>query len=465
MVRWRQTQTIPDDADEERLLARRLGFADAPAFWTAYAHHTAVVDAAFRALFHGAEEERQREDQRELVSIIDDLEQEEAAAAALARLGFRDPAAGVRELRILRDGPPHAPSSPRRRAAIAALAPALLREIARSAAPDRALRHMASFIAVIGARSSYLHLLLENPGLMRLLVRLFATSELLSTFFLRHPELLDSLVRADLVRIARTLDDVRAELATRLAAARDVEAELDTLRRFRREEFLRIGVHDIEGELDAAGVSRQLSHLAEAAVEAAVALARPWALGRLGLPAVPATEGFAVIAMGKLGGSELGYHSDLDLIFVYDPGDAAWWRERVAPHELFTRVAQRTMSVLQTPTAEGIAYKIDTRLRPSGNQGALVTSVEAFETYHRTSAALWERQALVKARVVAGPPALRARVEAFEADPETLLGLARRLGYEGSDAEATAALRADHARHRADIAAVFDRVFAEASAE
>src|SRR6185295_2657539 len=99
------------------------------------------------------------------------------------------------------DGPPDAPASRCRLQALAVLAPARLAEIARAAAPDRALHHMASFVSTIGARTSYLHLLLETPGILRLLVRLFATSEFLSAFFLRHPELLDSLVRADLVHL------------------------------------------------------------------------------------------------------------------------------------------------------------------------------------------------------------------------------------------------------------------------
>src|SRR4029077_17759259 len=123
------------------------------------------------------------------------------------------------------------------------------------------------------------------------------------------------------------------------------------------------------------------------------------------------SEGLAVIAMGKLGGEELNYHSDLDLIFVYDAGDADWWREHVAPHEFFTRVAQRTMSALQTPTREGIAYRIDTRLRPSGNQGPLVSPLEAFADYHRTSAQLWDRQPLIRARVLQAPPDLAAKRE------------------------------------------------------
>jgi [glutamine synthetase] adenylyltransferase / [glutamine synthetase]-adenylyl-L-tyrosine phosphorylase len=576
IVQERQTQVIPREPDEVCALARRLGFRgpDAvAAFWAVHARHTGAVREAFDALFHGAEAERQRGGESELAALVEELEHEERALWRLERLGFRDTEAAYRDLRLLRDGPPHAPASVRRRQALAALAPALLREIAASAAPARALHHLATFVSGIGARTSYLHLLLENPGVMRLLVRLFATSEFLSAFFLRHPELLDSLVRADLVRVERTADEMAADLGDRLAAASDLESELDTLRRFRHEEFLRIGVHDIEGDLAPEAVGVQLTALAETCLRAALALARREVLRRAGLPDEPATAALAVIGMGKLGSAELTYASDLDLIFVYDPGDAAWWSGRALAHEVFTRVAQRAISALQTPTREGLAYRIDTRLRPSGNQGPLVSSLEAFARYHESSAQLWERQALIRARAVAGPPALAARVdaiverfvygrgltaeevaeiarmreriererdtsgagqinikagrggivdveflvqtlqlrhghahpalrrrvtldaiaaleaagiltaeearilrdgyrflrllearlrlerdqpvEAMDDDPEALLSLARRLGYEGD--AAVAALRADHARHRDAIRALYDR--------
>jgi len=578
IVHERQTHLVPRDAGEIAALARRLGFrgADAVArFWAAHARQTAVVHEAFAALFHGPAEERRRERDPEIDALLEGLDDAPATHARLERLGFADPTAARRDLRLLRDGPPHAPASSRRRAALAALAPSLLAEIARSAAPDHVLRHLATFFSTVGARTSYLHLLLENPGVMRLLVRLFATSEFLSQFFLRHPELLDSLVRADLVQIVRGRGSMAEELAARLAAAPDLEAELDTLRRFRHEEFLRIGVHDIQGELEPHEVAAQLTSLAETCLAAALALARREVLARTGVPPAPPTEGLAVLGMGKLGAEELTYHSDLDLIFVYDAGDAAWWTGRPTPHEFFTRIAQRTISALQTPTREGLAYRIDTRLRPSGNQGSLVCSVEAFEAYHRTSAQVWERQALIKARVVAGPPALAARLEeirtrfvygrgldaderleiarmreriereragrrgelgniktgrgglldieflvqalqlchgpdhpavrrrdtrgalaalaaagilsaaearalragyaflravesrlrlerdqsgeALDAEPGTLVPLARRLGYEGSDGEAVAALLDDHARQRETVRAIYDR--------
>jgi len=580
IVHERQTHVVPRDAAELAALARRLGFRGPEAardFETIRSRHAAAVRAAFEALFHAAEDVRRRDERPELTMLVDDVENEARARSELARLGFRDVDAAYRDLRLLRDGPPHAPASARRRQALVALAPALLAEIASSAAPDRALAHLASFVSTIGARTSYLHLLLENPGVMRLLVRLFATSEFLSTFFLRHPELLDSLVRADLVRIVRPRPEMDGELRARLAAAGDLESELDTLRRFRHEEFLRIGVHDIEGSLAPLEVPAQLTALAEASLAAALAIARRQVLARGALPDEPPTDGLAVVGMGKLGSAELNYASDLDLVFVYDAGEASWWQGRGVPHEVFTRIAQRTISALGTPTREGIAYRIDTRLRPSGNQGPLVSSLDAFAAYHRESAQVWERQALIKARVVAGPPALAVRLaavieefvygrgltaeevaeiarmrtrierergnagaaavniktgrgglvdveflvqmlqlrhghahpavrvratheaiaaladarllppadadalaagyrflralenrlrlerdqplEVADADPAALAALARRLGYGGTDAEAIAALRADHARHGAAIRAVYDRHF------
>jgi [glutamine synthetase] adenylyltransferase / [glutamine synthetase]-adenylyl-L-tyrosine phosphorylase len=414
IVHDRQTQIIPADPHELRALVRRMGFlgpAGEAEFWREHARHTGAVDAAFTALFHGAEEERRRDVRPELATLVDSLDQEEHALWQLGQLGFTDVEAAYRDLRLLRDGPPYAPASPRRREALAALVPSLVAEIADSAAPGRALHQVASFITTIGARSSYLHLLLENAGIRRLLVGLFATSEFLSSFFLRHPELLDSLVRADLVRISRSRDDLARDLAARLEAAEDFESELDILRRFRNEEFLRIGVHDIQGELRPPEVTAQLSALADVCLSAALGMARRDVTRKLDLPPDPPTNGLTVLAVGKLGGEELNYHSDLDLIFVYDTGDPAWWHDRIAPHEFFTRVAQRTMSVLQTHTREGVAYRIDTRLRPSGNQGPLVTSLDAFEAYHRTSAQLWERQALIKGRPVGGPTTLRTRLE------------------------------------------------------
>jgi glutamate-ammonia-ligase adenylyltransferase len=410
IVQQRQSQTIPRSAAEVALLARRLGYEGddpAAAFWQAHEAHTTVVRAAFEALFGDDAPAAGQHDA--LTPLFDDQRRALDPGPLLEGLGFRDLGEAERSLRLLRDGPRHAPASPRRRQAIVALGPSLLAEIARSGAPDRALGLMAEFVATVGARTSYLQLLEHNPATMRLLVRLFAGSEFLSRFFIRHPELLDDLVRVDLVRVVRDRDELAAELTDRLTASPDLEVELDVIRRFRHEEFLRIGIHDLEGELDGPTVETQLSDLAEVCLDAAVTIGMREARRRTGVPVGPASEALAVVALGKLGGGELNYHSDLDLVFVWDVAEADW-AEPVHPQDFFTRVVQRTISVLQTPTGEGQAYQIDTRLRPSGNQGTLVTSLAAFDAYHRESAAVWERQALIKARVVRGPTALRARL-------------------------------------------------------
>ncbi|MGH7806007.1 MAG: bifunctional [glutamate--ammonia ligase]-adenylyl-L-tyrosine phosphorylase/[glutamate--ammonia-ligase] adenylyltransferase, partial [Candidatus Binatia bacterium] len=313
--------------------------------------------------------------------------------------------AAAGHLASLRDGPPRAPSSPRRRKALYALAPALFVELRGSSDPDVALRHMADFVAAVGARSSFLALLNENPETLRLLIGLFSSSEPLSSFFLRHPELIDSLVRADLARVRKERAELVGELESLLAEAEDYESRLDTIRRFRSEEFLRIGVNDIHGLLTLAEVQEQLSDLAEACLEAAIAVATDRIVEQLG----PWPGRFAVIGMGKLGSRELNYNSDLDLIFIWDaPSDAVGG---VTPGEYFTKLAQRLLSVLQVKTREGFAYRIDTRLRPSGAQGPLVSSLDSFREYHRTSSHVWERQALTRARAVAGAPSLSEAVE------------------------------------------------------
>ena len=243
----------------------------------------------------------------------------------------------------------------------------------------------------------------------RLLLSLFGTSDFLSKRFLRHPELLDTLLRQDSVVLAKEKLTFRRELDERLADAAGrgqagltddrLEAELGELRRYKDEEVLRIALHDIAGALPLAGVAEQLSDLAEACIERGLDLAEAEARKKGRLPRVR----LCIVAMGKLGGRELGYHSDLDLVFLY----------RDAPegesHGEHARLAQRLISFLQMPLREGLLYKIDTRLRPSGNQGALVTSASGFARYHGgqggdapVRSQLWERQALLRARFAAG---------------------------------------------------------------
>jgi glutamate-ammonia-ligase adenylyltransferase len=293
-----------------------------------------------------------------------------------------------------------------------ALGPALMTQLAESSAPDRALLNLAKFSHSIGGRTGFLTLLAENPRTMRLLITLFAESQFLTDLFLTRPELIDTLIRVDLTQIQKPKDMIFADLQRALEETDHIEDSLNTLRRFKTEEFIRIGLHDLGGAIDLMDVLSQLSDLADACVEAVLRLTVAELNAMFG-----AIRGgsFAVIGMGKLGGREIDYNSDLDLVFIYDaPEDAetsGGKRGRIAAHEYYVRIGQKLITYLSAPTEEGIAYKIDMQLRPSGKSGPLVSSLLGFREYHKTSSLLWERQALTKARFVAGDNTLGKTVE------------------------------------------------------
>jgi len=427
----RQLHTLPADPDERRVLARRLGLhleGDGPlwhrrpgadalrVFEDTHARHASVVEKAFAALFRRRREETVASADAEAIRLVDELDLPGAHERA-AELGFTQPGEAIAALRLIRDGAPTARASAESRRVLATLAPALLTAVRRTTAPDRALAHLADFLVKVGARRTFLALLAENRATLELLVTLFATSDYLSRQLIGHPELLDTLVRADQAVVIKSEADMARELDGLLADAPDFESRLDLLRRFRNDEFLRIGSHDVAGELHYLQVGAQLSALAEICLTRAydVALAE-----RSLRYAPPRGLSLAVVALGKLGSRELNYHSDLDLIFIYGPSEGEDLRpedaaasETPGAQEFFARVAQLLLLVLQLATREGYVYKTDTRLRPSGRSGPLVTSLDGFAQYHAQSSAVWERQALIRARVVCGPDALARRVESI----------------------------------------------------
>ncbi len=450
LVQDRQTHTIPDDEEGVRALARRLrlaeqvqsakykvqsqesregdeaipvsdlatfdfppspgaGRGEVEVFWSTLRSHMDAVHQIFRTLFRDQPTETD-EQAEEISALFQELHHEERALWRLQQLGFRQLPEAYANLRLLHDGPPHSPATPKRRKLLYALEPVLFREVAKAADPDRALAAMASLVASIGARSSFLALLRENPGTLRTLIGLFGASAYLTQVFLRHPELLDSLVRADLVQVRRDRTAMLTELMARLAEVRELEDRLDILRRYRTEEFLRIGINDSNGLLDVTEVTEHLTNLAEVCLTGAYEVARTALMEQLGLSHMPGQ--LAIVGMGKLGAGELNYNSDLDLIFLYNPANEEESSGTLSAQEFFTKLAQRLISVLQVQTREGHVYKIDTRLRPSGRSGSLVSSLTAFVRYHDTSSQLWERQALLKARVIVAEPSFREAVQA-----------------------------------------------------
>ncbi len=407
IVSGRQTHALPTDEPGMRALAARLGMGKSPGatlrLRAMLRKHRELIANQFRETLAGGEEESTTKITDVARAAWRSAPDPDSAQRGLDALGFAHPKASSLSLEMLARGSPHAPASPRRSELLDTLGPVLLDEISRLPDPDLALRNLVDFISAVGARTSFLALLEQHPPTRRVLLGLFASSSHLSSLFIRHPDMLDTLVRSDLARRRRNREELEQELSGLMNAAADFESRLDTLRTFRHQEFLRIAIADVAGELDLREAEAELTLLAETVLRQALDLARSEAALRL---EIPRGLNLCCIAMGRLGAAEMSYNSDLDLIFVYDEeGEAMRGREVAA------RVVQKLIGILEARTREGYAYKLDLRLRPSGNQGPLVTSLDGFREYHRQSSAVWERQALVRARVVAGAQKLGEAVE------------------------------------------------------
>ena len=426
----RQTHNLPRNPDELLRLGRSCGFSDKESFLAILEEHRHGVESVYHDLFYTGEEEAGAEVSREVRVLLDPTLDADLAKDILEENGFGNPDAAYVNLLTLRNGPSHVRLSPMGHRHLERIAPLLLQEVLDSPEPDMALANLERFLSSLHARATFYALLAENLQIPKLLISLFGTSQFLSRNLIQHPEILDMLVaRAHAVE-RKDSATMEQDLERLLQLAPDYEGRLDALRRFRNEEFLRIALNDLYGKMPPQEGPRQLTQLAEVCLNKAVIIARQELLPRFGLPVCQEEDGtfreadFVIVGMGKLGGKELTYHSDLDIIFIFEgeghtvaaPGsDPKRFRQR-SLQEYFTHLAQRIISILSLITREGYVYRLDTRLRPSGHQGPLVTNMASFRAYHKSSAQLWERQSLIKARVVTGPGTLADRITAYTRD-------------------------------------------------
>lgn len=279
---------------------------------------------------------------------------------------------------------------------------------------QRALNNLDRFIRGVGNRRFYFQLLLDRPELVPRLTTLFASSEYLSACFATHPRLIEpifsdpNVLLLDRSQLKSELEEIRAELA-REKGGDATERALDAMRLFHNRELINVGLLDLAGKVTRREVEGSLTEIAEVCIEAGLELAR-LEMKRRGK--APRGE-FLIVGMGKLASRELTYGSDLDVIFLYETRSGAESEEALRAQEYFVRLAQKLIWALRTRTAQGVCYEIDARLRPSGNQGMLVTSLSGLARYHAGSAQVWERQALLRARPVAGSKRLGKRFEAL----------------------------------------------------
>ncbi|MEM9071438.1 MAG: bifunctional [glutamate--ammonia ligase]-adenylyl-L-tyrosine phosphorylase/[glutamate--ammonia-ligase] adenylyltransferase [Myxococcota bacterium] len=378
-----QTHDLPVD---RKPLSESLGFASVNEFDAALSAAREGVRELFDSLLPEAPAEPSP-----FEGLLDDLADGVHGEALIDRvqreLDVRDPEEAAAHLHRLA----RVPSSPFGaigRSRRPTLAPLLLSEANSAADVDAALRFTADFLLRGGF--GYEAVLVQEPRLARRLVGLFGVSPTLARSLVGHPEAIGEVVLGHSAPARRDIETLHADVSI----ATDAEVLVSTIRRIKRELTLRIGLAYVGGELGLRDTQTLLSETASAQIEHAFACALQETGQRWG----DAPGAMAVVGMGKLGSAEMGFGSDLDLIFVYErDGESGKGR---SAQEFFARVAQRTIRLLSQPDAEGPGYETDTRLRPSGSQGTLVTSVDAFRRYHEERAEGWERQALVRARVV-----------------------------------------------------------------
>lgn len=419
VVQERQTHSLPRKEEEMLALARRCGFLRSDGssrFQETLERHRSAVSAIYGGLFLSRDARIKEEVSPEIHVFFDENADADLIKDLLAERGFENPDIAYQNLLMLRDGPPRLNLTERGRRTLEKIAPLFLQEVFSSPDPDLALTNLERFLLALRTRASIYALLAENRDILKLITSLFGMSEFLSKIFIGHPELLDSMISRGYAFLTKERATMEKELDALLALSEDFEGKLEAMRRYRHEEFLRIGINDIHGKMGQIDVARQLTDLADVCLSAAYRMATA-ELARFGRPTYSREDGtvgeaaLAVVAMGKMGGYELNYHSDLDIIYIFDHQGMTDGEKSITNREYFAKLGQKIILVLTTLTREGYVYKIDTRLRPSGNAGPLVTTIESFVSYHDTEAQIWERQALTKARVIFGTPELKEEIE------------------------------------------------------
>ncbi len=400
-----QTHSLPASEQDRALIAQGMGYRSWKSFSAALQAHRGRVSRHFEDVFSTKEAPRH---------ALAPLWQEKdpgALDAGLRSLGFREPGETASRLRAIRASGRYANLPQASRERFDALVPRILEQSVRHANPDATLARCMDLIETVSRRAAYLALLDEHPEALAQVARLMSASSWAAEYLIRHPLLLDELLDARVLLSTPDWDEFGRELRRQLIdLTGDAERQMDILREAHHAQVFRLLAQDLSGRLTVERLADHLSELADAMLQVSLELC--WTQLGARHRAQPA---FAVIGYGKLGGKELGYASDLDIIFLYDD-----MHEQA--HENYARLAQRLNNWLTGRTTAGVLFETDLRLRPDGASGLMVSSIDAFRRYQRESAWAWEHQALTRARFCAGDATLGA---AFEFERRAILQMPR----------------------------------------
>ncbi len=401
-----QTHSLPTTPEELLRVARLSGFETTDFFADALLAELRKVETHYGALF----ERLPQVPGSAPAIVITGAEAEPATLALLERLGYTNPSQAIETVRAWQAGRYAATKSARARERLTEFLPYLLDAFGRTAEPDLALANFDRVIATMPAGLQLFSLLAANPSLTRLIADIMGTAPRLAQTIARQSRLLDVVLDPGFFEAVPAAAKIKALIENALGQALDYSEALDRARIVGREQAFLIGVRVLSGTISAEQAGSAYANLASALIEALFPRVEQELIRQHGRIAGGRA---AVLAMGKLGGYEMTASSDLDLILIYDFKDGAQsdGTRSLPATQYYARLTQRLIAALSAPTAEGSLYQVDMRLRPSGTQGPVATRLSSFVDYQRNHAWTWEHLALMRARVLTGPPDLKDEIE------------------------------------------------------
>ncbi|MDN3651943.1 bifunctional [glutamate--ammonia ligase]-adenylyl-L-tyrosine phosphorylase/[glutamate--ammonia-ligase] adenylyltransferase [Thalassotalea ponticola] len=411
-----QTQQLPNDEINRQRLCCVMGFADWDEYYQTCKHHMQAVHHEFGLLI-GEENSACESTKEHWQTLWQANWQVQQACEFIASYQPHWPATDIYkalqnfQLDVNKRG-----LGNRGRVILDKLMPVLLQLLEGESQPLVTLHRVLQVLTKIATRTVYLELLLENLPAFNQLLSLCRSSAWIAEYLAKYPLLLDELIDPKLLVDIPTLDEYQRSFAEHMMRIPedDLEMQMESIRQLNHAKQLKIAAADITGILPVMKVSDHLTAIAQATIAMVVDMAWQQMVHRYGQPNCSLGSNdkrFAVLGYGKLGGIELGYGSDLDLVFIHrsDPNDVTNGEKSIASSQFYLKLAQRIMHLFNTRTASGILYEVDLRLRPSGDSGLMVVHVDTFEHYQNQDAWTWEHQALTRARFVCGDETLEQR--------------------------------------------------------
>ncbi|MDP2792789.1 MAG: bifunctional [glutamate--ammonia ligase]-adenylyl-L-tyrosine phosphorylase/[glutamate--ammonia-ligase] adenylyltransferase [Sulfurisoma sp.] len=389
-----QTHSLPESAADQQIVARAMGFANFEALATELDDHRQNVSRHFEAVFadpHAGEANH-------ALDNVWHAKESDSRVEELAQRGYRDAAAAIERLDAIRSGSRYQQMTEATRGKFDALVPRVIEAAAATPAPDATLSRILDLLDAVSRRAAYLALLLQYPRALKQVAKIAGSSSWAAEYLKQHPVLMDELLDARILEVAPDWPAFRAQIDAQLDAAEpDTERQMDLMREAHHAQVFRLLAQDIAGLLTVERLADHLSELADIMLDLAIRHAWKKLLKKHCAP--DAAPRFAIVSYGKLGGKELGYASDLDLIFLFDDPDPD-------AASTYAKLATRLNTWLSSQTSAGQLFETDLRLRPNGDSGLMVVSLASFRQYQLESAWVWEHQALTRARYSAGDHAI-----------------------------------------------------------